>query len=64
MADRVKVVPDPKIQKIVDGWPFNFASKRARDMGYAADASFDEIIQPISRRARRQDRRQGCIGRV
>jgi nucleoside-diphosphate-sugar epimerase len=45
VADRVKQVPDPKIQKIVDGWPYNFASKRARDMGYEADASIDEIIQ-------------------
>ncbi len=45
VADRVKQVPDPKIQKIVDGWPYNFASKRARDMGYEADASIDEIIK-------------------
>ncbi len=45
VADRVKQVPDAKIQKIVDGWPYNFASERARDMGYAAEASIDEIIE-------------------
>lgn len=45
VADRVKQVTDPKIQKIVDGWPYNFASERARSMGYEADASIDEIIK-------------------
>ncbi len=45
VADRVKEVPDPMIQKIVDGWPYNFASARARAMGYEADASIDEIIE-------------------
>jgi D-erythronate 2-dehydrogenase len=45
VADRVQQVPDPRIQKIVDGWPYNFASKRAREMGYAADSSIDEIIE-------------------
>ena len=45
VADRVKQVPDAKIQKIVDGWPYNFASRRARDMGYAADSSIEEIIE-------------------
>ena len=45
VAGRVKQVPDPKIQKIVDGWPFNFTSARALAMGYEADASIDEIIQ-------------------
>jgi predicted ATPase len=45
VADRVKQVPDAKIQKIVDGWPYNFASARARRMGFEADASIDEIIE-------------------
>jgi D-erythronate 2-dehydrogenase len=45
VADRVKQVPDAKIQKIVDGWPYNFASRRAREMGYAADSSIEEIIE-------------------
>jgi len=45
VADRVRQVPDPKIQKIVDGWPYGFSSARARSMGYAADASIDEIIE-------------------
>ncbi len=45
VADRVKQVPDPKIQTIVDGWPYNFAAVRARTMGYESDASIDEIIE-------------------
>ena len=45
VADRVQQVPDPRIQKIVDGWPYNFASARARALGYEADASIDEMIQ-------------------
>ena len=45
VADRVEQAPDPKTQKIVDGWPFNFTSARALAMGYEADASIDEIIQ-------------------
>ncbi|ASP33507.1 D-erythronate dehydrogenase [Labrenzia sp. VG12] len=37
--------PDPVIQKIVEGWPRNFDAKRASDLGFQADAGFDEIIR-------------------
>lgn len=37
--------PDPVIQKIVEGWPRNFDAKRASELGFQADAGFDEIIR-------------------
>lgn len=42
---RIAWKPDQKIQKIVDGWPKRLDSKRARAMGFTADASMDAIIQ-------------------
>ena len=37
--------PDPVIAKIVEGWPRNFDARRAVELGFRADASFDEIIR-------------------
>jgi len=37
--------PDPAIQRIVEGWPRNFAAKRAAALGFRADRSFEEIIR-------------------
>jgi nucleoside-diphosphate-sugar epimerase len=37
--------PDPRIIKIVDGWPYNFAPERALALGFRAETSFAEIIQ-------------------
>jgi nucleoside-diphosphate-sugar epimerase len=37
--------PDPRIIKIVDGWPYDFAPKRAVALGFQAETSFAEIIQ-------------------
>jgi len=42
---RIKREPDELILSVVAGWPRNFDTKRARDLGFEADASFDEIIQ-------------------
>ena len=36
---------DPAIRAIVDGWPQNFTARRALDLGFRADDSFDQIIQ-------------------
>ena len=41
----IREVPDPKIDKIVEGWPRNFATKRAESLGFVAETSFDEIIR-------------------
>ncbi len=41
----IKRVPDPMIQTIVAGWPSNFDSRRARELGFKADSSFEEIVR-------------------
>lgn len=46
--DAVRLIrrePDPMIQKIVEGWPRNFDARRAAELGFTADASFDDIIR-------------------
>ena len=42
---RIRREPDPFIEKIVAGWPSNFAAKRARDLGFKADDSFEQIVR-------------------
>jgi len=42
---RIRWEPDPVIQKIVAGWPARFDARRARAMGFQADASFTEIVR-------------------
>ncbi len=42
---RIKREPDDLIRSVVAGWPRNFDTRRALDLGFEADASFDEIIQ-------------------
>ena len=37
--------PDPAIERIVAGWPRGFDPRRALDLGFRADGSFDEIIR-------------------
>jgi nucleoside-diphosphate-sugar epimerase len=37
--------PDPTIGKIVSGWPQNFDAKRATELGFEAETTFDEIIR-------------------
>jgi len=45
VAQRVKWEPDATIQKIVAGWPPRFDARRARAMGFEADASFADIVR-------------------
>ncbi len=45
VAARVKHKPDPFIMKIVEGWPSRFDCDRARELGFKAESSFDEIIR-------------------
>jgi nucleoside-diphosphate-sugar epimerase len=42
---RIRREPDPFVEGIVAGWPRNFATMRALDLGFKADASFEEIIR-------------------
>jgi nucleoside-diphosphate-sugar epimerase len=37
--------PDPTIMRIVEGWPRNFDARRALELGFRADASFEDIIR-------------------
>lgn len=37
--------PDPVIERIVAGWPTQFDAERARDLGFRAEQSFEEILQ-------------------
>jgi nucleoside-diphosphate-sugar epimerase len=46
VAARIKREPDPFIMGIVDGWPRNFAPKRALQLGFTtAEKTFDDIIR-------------------
>ena len=45
MVARIRREPDPFIEEIVAGWPRNFAPKRALELGFKADASFEDIIR-------------------
>ncbi|MFO1117838.1 MAG: D-erythronate dehydrogenase [Beijerinckiaceae bacterium] len=37
--------PDEMIAKIVSGWPEKFVAQRAKDLGFVAETSFDDIIR-------------------
>jgi nucleoside-diphosphate-sugar epimerase len=41
----IKRQPDPAIETIVAGWPRNFDTRRARELGFKAESSFEEIIR-------------------
>jgi nucleoside-diphosphate-sugar epimerase len=41
----IREEPDPAIAAIVEFWPQRFKAKRARDLGFVAETSFDEIIR-------------------
>ncbi|MDX2203154.1 MAG: D-erythronate dehydrogenase [Hyphomicrobiaceae bacterium] len=42
---RIRREIDPFIDKIVAGWPSRFVARRAEELGFKADASFEEIIR-------------------
>jgi hypothetical protein len=44
-VDLIKLKIDPKIMKIVDGWPRDFNPERAIALGFVAESNFDEIIK-------------------
>jgi nucleoside-diphosphate-sugar epimerase len=41
----IREEPDETIWAIVKGWPTRFEARRARELGFSAEKSFDEIIQ-------------------
>jgi nucleoside-diphosphate-sugar epimerase len=44
-AGRIRREPDPVIATIVAGWPHRFDARRARELGFQAETSFDEIVR-------------------
>ncbi len=42
---RIRRAPDPLIARIIAGWPRRFDPARALALGFAAEASFDDIIR-------------------
>lgn len=42
---RIRGEPDPFIEKIVAGWPRKFDARRAIELGFLPDASFEQIIR-------------------
>jgi nucleoside-diphosphate-sugar epimerase len=44
-ARLIRREPDPAIMRMVAGWPRNFDARRARELGFAAEASFEQIIR-------------------
>jgi nucleoside-diphosphate-sugar epimerase len=45
VAARIRREPDPFVQQIIEGWPRSFDARRARDLGFKADDSFEDIIR-------------------
>jgi len=56
VAARIRRVPDELVQRIVAGWAERLDAKRARDLGFTAEANFDDII-----RAHIEDELEGKI---
>lgn len=44
-AGMIDAVPDEAVWAIVQNWPTRFEARRARDLGFAAETGFDEIIR-------------------
>ena len=44
-ARLIRREPDETIMRIVAGWPRNFDPRRAQELGFTAEASFDEIVR-------------------
>jgi len=45
VAARIRREPDPLVVRIVDGWPQRLSGKRAIELGFTFEQSFDEIIR-------------------
>jgi nucleoside-diphosphate-sugar epimerase len=44
-AKLIRRAPDPVVERIVSGWPTTFDARRARDLGFTADDSFEAIVR-------------------
>ncbi len=44
-AARIRREHDPLVARIVEGWPQRIEARRARELGFVAESSFDEIVR-------------------
>jgi nucleoside-diphosphate-sugar epimerase len=44
VAARIRRAEDPLVARIVAGWPQRIEARRARELGFKAESSFDEIV--------------------
>ncbi len=45
VAARIRRAPDPLVERIVSGWAERLDARRARELGFKAESSFDDIIR-------------------
>ena len=45
VAARIRPETDPLVARIVEGWPQRIEARRARELGFGAETSFDEIVR-------------------
>ena len=45
VAARIRRAHDPLVARIVDGWPQRIEARCARELGFKAESSFDEIVR-------------------
>ena len=45
VAARIRHAEDPLVARIVAGWPQRIEARRARELGFKAESSFDEIVR-------------------
>ena len=45
VAARIRREPDATIERIVGGWPQRLEAKRAIELGFRAETSFDDIVR-------------------
>lgn len=45
IAARIRREPDELVQRIVSGWAERLDAKRARELGFEAEASFEDIVR-------------------
>jgi len=45
VAARIRRAPDELIQRIVSGWAERIDATRARELGFRAEAAFDDIVR-------------------
>jgi len=45
VAARIRRAHDPLVARIVEGWPQRIDARRARELGFKGESSFDEIVR-------------------